>query len=589
MENVKQQVIDRLKQANNILVTVKNNPNIDLLSACIGLSLVLDKLDKHAAAVFSGEVPSAMEFLKPEDTIEQTPNSLRDFIIALDKSKADKLRYKVEDKVVRIFITPYKTSLSQDDLEFSQGDFNIDVVVALGVHEQAELDAAITAHGRILHDASVISINNTPNGNLGSLNWQEISASSVSEMVTDLTMQLGDNLLDGQVSTALLTGIVAETERFSNDKTTPQTMRIAGELMAGGANQQLVANELRKRADEVPHKVDAPAEPATEDDHGMLQIDHPEEPQMAAAPEEKPQPEVAGQKPEDEEQPVTNVHREILPMPEPSAAGNIGAATPGDGLLAGVMDDEETAKNDHGYLIDQATARELTPPNPFAAPAPAPAEPPLLTHSQTIMPPVEETPVAPAATSAAPAPEPIAPLPPTEPSLPSQQPELPKPEPAPESIVTESAEPTSQTLEEIEESVGSSHVAGSQPAPAPGDNLDDARMQVLEALRQGPQPLETPAAFNAHPLGAPLHDEPAAPPATEPSQQSMAIEVDHEGNLRPAATPGMMPPVTPNALDMPLPPVMPGSNSGQQQPSQDGTSPQAPPPSPPPFMPQNFM
>src|SRR5258708_4848358 len=156
MDNVKQQVVDRLKQANNVLVTVRNSPTIDLLSACIGLALVLDKLDKHAAAVFSGEVPSAIEFLKPEATLENTPNSLRDFIIALDKSKADKLRYKVEDKVVRIFITPYRTSLSQDDLQFSQGDFNIDVIVALGVHEQQELDQEVTAHGRILHDATVV-------------------------------------------------------------------------------------------------------------------------------------------------------------------------------------------------------------------------------------------------------------------------------------------------------------------------------------------------------------------------------------------------------------------------------------------------
>src|SRR5215471_17706061 len=160
MDDVKQQVVDRLKQANNILVTVRNNPNVDLLSACIGLALVLDKMDKHAAAVFSGAIPSTIEFLKPEATLEKSPDSLRDFIIALDKSKADKLRYKVEDKVVRIFITPYRTSLSQSDLEFSQGDFNVDVVVALGVNEQKDLDAAITALGRILHDATVATVSN---------------------------------------------------------------------------------------------------------------------------------------------------------------------------------------------------------------------------------------------------------------------------------------------------------------------------------------------------------------------------------------------------------------------------------------------
>src|SRR3954469_23325844 len=133
MEDPKQQLIERLKAANNILVTVSRNPSVDQLAALLGLTLLLNKFDKHAAAVFSGQVPSTIEFLKPEDTLEKNTDSLRDFIIALDKSKADKLRYKVEDQVVRIFITPYKTSLSEKDLEFSQGDFNVDVVVALGV------------------------------------------------------------------------------------------------------------------------------------------------------------------------------------------------------------------------------------------------------------------------------------------------------------------------------------------------------------------------------------------------------------------------------------------------------------------------
>src|SRR5262245_66315276 len=128
----KQAVVDRIKQASNILVTVSNNPSVDQLASCIGLTIGLNKLGRHATAVFSGTVPSTIEFLQPEKTLEKNTDSLRDFIIALDKSKADKLRYKVEDKVVKIFITPYKTSINEKDLNFSQGDFNVDVVVALG-------------------------------------------------------------------------------------------------------------------------------------------------------------------------------------------------------------------------------------------------------------------------------------------------------------------------------------------------------------------------------------------------------------------------------------------------------------------------
>jgi nanoRNase/pAp phosphatase (c-di-AMP/oligoRNAs hydrolase) len=209
MDSPQKQLTDKLTDASNILVTVSRNPSVDQLAACIALTLILNKLDKHATAVFSGEVPSTIEFLQPEGTLEKNTDSLRDFIIALDKSKADKLRYKVEDQLVRIFITPYRTSISQDDLDFSQGDFNVDLVIALGVAEQSDLDDAITAHGRILHDATVSSINASANGALGSINWDEPGASSLCELVGELTRLIGKDLLDAQIATALLTGIVA--------------------------------------------------------------------------------------------------------------------------------------------------------------------------------------------------------------------------------------------------------------------------------------------------------------------------------------------------------------------------------------------
>ncbi len=187
------QIVDKLKSANNILITVSANPSLDQLSACIGLTLALNKLGKHGTAVFSGVVPSAIDFLQPEKTIEANTDSLRDFIIALDKSKADKLRYKVEDQVVKIFITPYKTSISKKDLDFSQGDFNVDAVVALGVHQRADLDTTILSHGRILHDAVVISINTTTQSKLGSIDWTDSGVSSLCEMVSDIVGEFGSN------------------------------------------------------------------------------------------------------------------------------------------------------------------------------------------------------------------------------------------------------------------------------------------------------------------------------------------------------------------------------------------------------------
>ncbi len=247
----KQQVVEKIKEAGKILVTVSDSPSVDALSAALGLALLLDKQDKYATTIFSGETPPAIAFLEPEKTFDDTTDSLRDFIIALNKEKADHLRYKVEGDSVKIFITPYKTTIGKEDLEFSQGDYNVELVIAIGVDNQRHLDKALESHGQILHDATVITMTaGDLTSDLGGIDWHDANSSSLSEMITGLAEAMKDDkkksLLDTTIATALLTGIVAETDRFSNENTTSKVMTVAASLMAAGADQQLIATELQK-------------------------------------------------------------------------------------------------------------------------------------------------------------------------------------------------------------------------------------------------------------------------------------------------------------------------------------------------------
>jgi len=242
------QIIQKLKDSNNVLVTVNSNPSVDELSAALAITLCINKLNKHATAVFSGDVPPAIEFLNPEKTFENTVDSLRDFIIALDKEKADHLRYKVVDDMVKIFITPYRTTINEKDLEFSQGDYNVEFVLAVGVQNETDLDRALESHGRILHDATVAAVSLGEPTKLGGIEWADGDASSYSEMLFQIAEGAkGDkSLLDEQVATAFLTGIVAATDRFSNAKTSSKVMTVAAQLMSAGANQQLIATKLEE-------------------------------------------------------------------------------------------------------------------------------------------------------------------------------------------------------------------------------------------------------------------------------------------------------------------------------------------------------
>ena len=507
MDDAKQQLIDKLQNSNNILVTVSRDPSVDQLASCIGLTLLLNKQGKHAAAVFSGKVPSTLEFLKPDQTLEKNTDSLRDFIISLDKAKADKLRYKVEEDVVRIFITPYKTSLSEADLEFSEGDFNVDVVVALGVQQQEDLDQAITAHGRILHDATVTSINAGAEGGLGAINWDDPQSSSLSELITDLAVALDPELLDPQIATALMTGIVSETDRFSNDKTSSLTMSASASLMAAGANQQLVATELESPS---PAGLAAPAGEGEASEAGLLEIDHahdseeaPSEP-LATSPAPAPEPPAqtppaaAPAAPPAEPAPQPEPQAGLSPGPkrvtEPPELGGTLTANSGAQQLDPVTDPLSLPQSEPPKLLDHKDAKPAA-----AAPAPAPAD--------------WKPPAAPAA----------------PPASPSDTPTLDKLH-------------DQDTLTDIEKSVNSPHVGG--------ESLDTVRNEVDKALAgsDSHDPIE---ALNAQPLGGDLHSgetPPASPapsvPAPEPPappQPADSAQDDKDNSNTPPPVPPPIP------------------------------------------------
>ena len=245
VSEIRSEVIGKINNAHNVLIALSSDPSVDEMAAAIGLSLYLDKLGKRATAIYSGATPNALEFLKPEDAFEPSADSLQDFVIALNKDKADHLRYRLDGDYVKIYITPYRTRIDQDDLDFSYGDYNVDLVLALDIANGIDLDSALREHGRIMHDAVIINITTGNPGKFGEIEWSDKKASSISEMIAKLLYNSSNETkLGKEEATAFLTGIVAATNRFSNAKTTPDTMKVSSSLMESGANQQLISKNI---------------------------------------------------------------------------------------------------------------------------------------------------------------------------------------------------------------------------------------------------------------------------------------------------------------------------------------------------------
>ena len=399
-EDAVSKVADKIQHATNILIALSKDPNVDEISAAIALAFVLDQQKKHVTAIYSGQTPNALEFLRPEETFQKDISGLQDFIIALNKSKADHLIYQVEGDYVKILITPYKGQIKKEDLEYSYSDYNVDLVIVFNVNSGSEIDSALSEYGRIMHDAMAINITSSVPGRFADLEWSDPSKSSVCEMVYDLLSELEIDNTPQEVATALLTGILSATERFSNNRTKPTTMAVASKLMEAGADQQLISSNILKAetpavaaenpfATQSPIKNETPAAPATPEAQGTPVTQETQEapatpaiqetPEASAAPAAQASPAASAATPEvpavsqdSAETPQLTPEQELERMFEQNQASQSQAPTSGSSLSGNSMVAASNVMDDLARLTDSMLSAE-SPAAQSVAPA-APVE-----------------------------------------------------------------------------------------------------------------------------------------------------------------------------------------------------------------------
>ena len=362
ISNITNRVVDKIKASENILIALSKNPNIDEISAALGLAMILDTIHKHVTAIFSGQVPNVLQFLKPEETFEKTTNSLQDFIIALSKDKVDHISYKIEGDFVKVYVTPYKATIGQADLSMSYGDYNVDLVICFDVISGDEIDPALSEYGRIMHDATAINLTVGTPGRFAELEWQDSNVSSISEMVVGLADRLGLASFSEQVATALLTGIVASTDHFSNPRTSSNTMSIASKLMSFGANQQLISSQIMEKI-KTPDEAQAPATPAATESRATEAPVAPNSPVVSVAPAV----------------PATSVAPVIPSAPAELATPTTPAPVISTPLSENTLDYIEIEPNPNqtldGQPLESQPAQVPQSPEPQISPAPQPQEP----------------------------------------------------------------------------------------------------------------------------------------------------------------------------------------------------------------------
>lgn len=242
----KQQTTELIRQAEKILLVSGREPSNDQLASMVALQAALTKMGKQVNAVMTDKLPKARNVINT-NKIVQNLDGIRDFVISLDMANTtvDKLKYNVEGNRLDITITPANGNFSAQDAKFSYGAYQFDLVIALGVYNLSKMDRLHEQNPTIFDGIHLINVDyHRVNDSFGSVNLIDTNATSVCEILVSLIESLEQGLIDIDIATALLVGIMAATNRFTTPNTSPKSMTVAAQLLASGAKQQEIVKVL---------------------------------------------------------------------------------------------------------------------------------------------------------------------------------------------------------------------------------------------------------------------------------------------------------------------------------------------------------
>ena len=246
-------IIDLIKRSSKILVLPSSPPDGDSLGSAIALYLALKKINKEVTVLCSDPVPEAYEFLPNIQVIGDKLTSSNDFIITLDcrRNKVATIKSAVENDKINIIITPKDGQISEQDISFTKGKVEYDLIITVDTAELSQLRDIYERNVELFNQIPVINIDHhVSNTHFGKINYVDVMASSATELILPLIEEMGKEeekeLMDEDIATLLLTGIITDTGSFQNANTTPRSFEYASELIAYGARQQEIIQYIYK-------------------------------------------------------------------------------------------------------------------------------------------------------------------------------------------------------------------------------------------------------------------------------------------------------------------------------------------------------
>lgn len=243
-----QQIFEQIKKADNILITFKSAWSGDAVASSLALFLFLKKLGKNVeVAAEKLDSDKLYSFLPGYSEIKYEIANLRKFIISLDitNTKVSQIKYQREENKLNFIISPKDGWFTENDITADASGFKYDLIIAVNTPDLESLGRIYDNDTEFFYQTPIINLDHSSNNEgFGQINFIELTAVATAEIIFSLFESYSRDLIDEDIATCLLAGLIAETKSFKTNNVTPRALLTASQLMSLGARREEIVNRL---------------------------------------------------------------------------------------------------------------------------------------------------------------------------------------------------------------------------------------------------------------------------------------------------------------------------------------------------------
>lgn len=247
MISASEQILKQVNRSKSILIVFSSDQEAESTATALALFLFLKKIGKNVEIVTNDHLNPSLKFLGGFNKIKNKIEHLRRFIVSLNISntKVSQIKYVVEDNKLNFIVSPEDGWFESSDVSSRADEFRFDLIICLGINNLELLGDIYDKNIEFFYKTPIINISCDPaNEDFGQINLIDINFTTTSEIIYNIIKEEKKVVIDEDIATNLLAGIIVKTKNFKNTDLSPETLITASNLISLGAKRDEIINQL---------------------------------------------------------------------------------------------------------------------------------------------------------------------------------------------------------------------------------------------------------------------------------------------------------------------------------------------------------